>query len=238
MREPTDEWDPSGPRGLDAMNDMASTLTREGLLTPPVPRTLANDLMVAGRWAWATSSLLSPWEAYMFQEDVLDSCLSPDVGDFWMCAYRGHGIGSHGIGLIARVGPLVVAQQFAYGGFFGDADEIDRRVNVGMRAWARTAAALDRLGAAGPARCQVEFSDFRRRSLIRRADHETDQWVLVEHPVDPKEFPGWLDGLSDPVHRIAARHLSVLITGDAGFGAQAEDDEANDETLDGSEDLT
>src|SRR3954454_853318 len=104
------EWDTSDATGVDAYTKMVTTLTMSGIVTPPVPAHLVST-MRAVDWAWGTTPDIQPFAAYFDAYDVLDTCLDPGFGDFWMYAHRGHGINSYGIGMIARLGGLQVLQQ-------------------------------------------------------------------------------------------------------------------------------
>ena len=243
MSDDCSDWSPYGPRGLDAMLDMSATLNADGLLTPVVPRHLApSRLTWQDGWAWATTSRWSPWAGYILDRRngprTLPAALAPDVDDFWLFAQRGSGMGSHGIGMVAKIGPLMIAQSQAYGGFFGDWDVSRSRVNRATQAWGRTAAELVEFDMSGPARHLVVFSDFRDESLVATSDFEyvrdsspnrylPDGWGIVADlcdQTDDEEPISELHAIDDPVLAIALRHLAALRAADRP--AASEDDES------------
>lgn len=226
------EWLPEGPRGASAYADMAATLSGDGLLTPPVPTRLARDLMTAGEWAWATNAEWSPWAGYILEgasgPPTLPTCLGDGVEDFWLFAHRGHGQGSYGIGMVARVGRLVIAQQHLYGGFrFFDSDVTPEVViNRATQTWGRTLEALEQLGQSewsGPADYLVAFSDYRNYAVVASPHFSVDS--NEQFPGNDRWLPygwGWFDydqvgarpaESSDPLFLIADRHVRDLVDG-------------------------
>ncbi len=248
--EATDEadfgWLHDGPRGVDAFNDMAATLSGDGLLTPPVPAGMAEQLMTTrDGWAWGTADRWDPWIGYLGLDGANTlSCLEPSVPDFWLYAHRGHGIGSWGIGLVCKVGPLVVAHQNAYGGFFGSGDP-QTLPNVSTRAWSNTLTKLETLNAQGPARYLVAYSDYRRVCMLATSSPEfrrrspssadsllpSDWTVLVDHPsAEGAEHLRQLSRSDNAVLAVAATHLSELLAGEfdrRGHAAEFSSDDSS-----------
>ncbi|MGK2954699.1 MAG: hypothetical protein ACSLFI_03380 [Solirubrobacterales bacterium] len=148
---------------------MVSTLTTSNMLTPPVPASLVGSLR-ALPWAWGTTSDIEPLAVYLKPFDVLAQGLSDEFGDFWMYGHRGHGINSYGIGMLARVGGMFVAQQHGHGGAYMIGDT-EKGINQANQAWSHLLKALP----IHPERCSVGvlFSDYRG-----------DQCIISNHPDD------------------------------------------------------
>ncbi|CAB4324741.1 MAG: hypothetical protein F2520_12370 [Actinobacteria bacterium] len=192
-------------------------------------------------WAWGTDRRIEPWSAYFEIFELLDrnpELLSPSGPDFWLFAHRGHGINSYGFGLIARVGQLLIAQQFAYGGAYQAIFEQEGQrptgaecLNAGTHAWGATLEHLK--NQPGPLRIAVFYSNYRAYAEIWTNDTalaDAARGFGVQSDRGRWSLPGWfpiialpyndlqgfnaaLDELtrhSDPDLAVAATHLHSL----------------------------
>ena len=169
------EWLLEGTPPTEILLEMVQTLSGSELLTPAVPPTLVDHLLMTELgWAWGTDRRIEPWSAYFEIFELLDrnpELLSPSGPDFWLFAHRGHGINSYGFGLIARVGQLLIAQQFAYGGAYQAIFEQEGKrptgaecLNAGTHAWGATLEHLK--NQPGPLRIAVFYSNYRAYAEI------------------------------------------------------------------------
>jgi hypothetical protein len=227
------EWSMEGPIGPEAIRDMVETLGGAGLVVPEVPNRLRDRVMTGGGWAWGTDPSIAPFVAYFGFEwmgQSLTKALEPARDDFWMWAHRGHGQNSYGAGVVARVGPIVLAQQTLFGGLYTNGPASTQQLSAANEIWNRTLESLGDLE--GPPRVVVLWSNYRGWSTILASGE-------VEEPSDPAgsraresqkyEVPeGWrvlvagrseealarLDELvdhDDEAVAIAAKHLDALI---------------------------
>ena len=62
---------------------------------------------------------VDPWLRYFGSADAglaqTSTCAASIEGDFFVFAHRGHGSNSYGLGLVARIGALMVDQQIGWG---------------------------------------------------------------------------------------------------------------------------
>jgi hypothetical protein len=221
---------------------MSQTLSAAGLLTPAVPANLVDQLLTTEMgWAWGTDPRIEPWSAYFAGQELVQkfpACISPETSDFWLFAYRGHGSDSYGFGLVARVGTLFLAQQFAYGGAYQGMREKDgqgptgaERLNAGTKAWGATLKHLR--NEPGTLRFAVLFSNYRGYSEIWTNDPALADAAVglgVQTGGSRWSLPGWfpvialpyddlrgfdaalgeLSRHSDPDLAVAAKHLRAL----------------------------
>ncbi len=190
------EWQNAHEFGADAYTHMVATLTVSGMFTPPVPAHLVGS-MKAVNWAWGTTPNIEPFAAYFDAFDVLDTCLDPSFGDFWLYGHRGHGANSYGMGMIARVGGLLVAQQHGHGGAYMQEDTATP-INHANQSWSHLLRGLRR--SEGPATRAVLFSNYRAYACIISKDPRDSEFILES---DSQGLPhGWaylylLNGLRD-----------------------------------------
>lgn len=228
---PAQDWFVDGPQGPEVIASMSETLTNAGLLTPPVPEHLRSELMLDKLgFAWGSAPWLDPWWAYsVFGEaspGPFPESLDPDHGDFWLFGQRGYGINSYGIGLFARLGATVIAQQFLWGGAYVDRARSNAMVNAGTAAWAASLA-RNSFGE-GPPRYLVLFSSYRGYAEILTC---SDDVVGSEIGRLSSHLPGWRSVIralapdrrspevalrrlvycDNPILASAARHLQDLI---------------------------
>lgn len=240
--EQQSEWLLDGPPATEILLEMSQTLSNAGLLTPAVPAPMVHRLLTTELgWAWGTEPRIQPWTAYFGIFELIGpnpEWLSPTTADFWLFAHRGHGMDSYGFGLVARVGTLFVAQQFAYGGAYQAMFEQDgqrptgaERLNLGTQAWGSTLEHL--MNEPGPLRLAILHSDYRGYSEIWTndlalkdaagglgVDSAAGRWApqgwfpIIAVPYrDPQGFDAALDELirhTDPDLSIAATHLRTL----------------------------
>jgi len=190
--------------GEDALGDMRERFSSGMMVAPLVPVGLIDGLNVwKGDWGWNSAS---PWKfeaCYMldsFMFEVSDSdpeasnlgaripyeYVRQDRDDYFMCAQRGHGLNSYGLGIVAQFGGLFISQQTGYGGVYMQSPEKD--VTRHMKAYNRLIAPLEKFNSS--VSTGVLFSDYRSYAAIftteRRAflkttsdkDLESRRWHL------------------------------------------------------------
>ncbi len=190
------EWAKATLSGADAYTHMVTTLTVRGMFTPPVPAHLVAS-MNAVDWAWGTTRDIEPFAVYFDAFDVLETCIDPAFGDFWLYGHRGHGVNSYGMGMIARVGGVLVAQQHAHGGGYMLEDTVTP-INQANQSWSHLLRAIRRSD--GPATRAVLFSDYRGYACIISNDVDDQEFVIE---ADRQGLPeGWAylyvyEGLED-----------------------------------------
>jgi hypothetical protein len=139
--------------------------------------------------------------------------------------HRGYGINSYGLGLVARLGAVMVAQQFGWGGHLSGSSSA---VNRGTTAWNETFPAVLPL-LDEQLRVVVLFSNYRQYGLLLRHQPEEGgpRWERGRRRSFP---PGWhvlwdrreremvflraLRNHDDPAAQVAARHLVALYSKD------------------------
>lgn len=189
------EWRVGGPTGSNALADMTTTLKASEIVIPRVPAHLESRLLTTeAGWAWGTEPSFSPFSAYFYfnrNSPELAALFHPDHDDLWMWAHRGHGMNSYGAGLIARIGPIVIFQQTAYGGVFMDSAKAHADLNAANRAWNETLTSVE--GLVGPPRVAVLWSDYRGSASISvspevLADNDS---VDFDNAGGNSPFDGW-----------------------------------------------
>jgi hypothetical protein len=219
-RFPPDWLEPDGT----AFPDMASTLSNEGIEIPAVPEWAQPALRRSAEgWAWGTDESLSPWLVYSFLGEIIpgsiDALLDSTRPDFWIFGNRGHGANSMGAGLLARCGPIFIAQQVAWGGAHMDTGGSTERLNAATRIWQFAQPDLGRL-AEEPLRVAVLFSDFRDiaelwvlgDSCESSSDDSllTDDWEIWWTSDDDVDELEYLSYDTDDAIALAARYLRQL----------------------------
>ncbi|MCB1001747.1 MAG: hypothetical protein KDB40_20820 [Acidimicrobiales bacterium] len=190
------EWEKAESSGADAYTHMVTTLTTAGMFTPPVPAHLVASLNGVD-WAWGTTTALEPFAVYFDAFAVLGECLDPAFGDFWLYGHRGHGVNSYGLGMLTRVGTLLVAQQHAHGGGYMLEDTVTP-INQANQSWSHLLRGIRR--SKGPATRAVLFSDYRGYASIISNDPDHSEYVI---DADHEHLPeGWsylysYDGFND-----------------------------------------
>ncbi len=202
----------------DTLSKMNETLEQSQLVPPIVPRWMAQDLREHSEgWAWSTDPEIDPWAVYSLfgeaSEPQLERLLEPQRPDFFLTGHRGHGINSYGFGVVARIGPLFVAQQHGWGGVYMDENYSRANVNGANEIWGTTMRAVTRL-LNEELRIAVIYSRFRGHAQIWQrtgGTHSPDDgidWVLVSS--EKLRLPEWSVLVSDG--RDAGRdHLVSLV---------------------------
>ncbi len=224
-REFKSEWDSDLFRGRAAATDLEQTLSKWNLVVPEIPAGLVVHLRITRLgWAWGTADEVQPLSAYMLDQLDLVQMLDISTSDFWMLAHRGHGSNSYGGGVLAKVGPLFVSQQSAYGGVYMDSDYTRAQFNEANEIWNRTSRLID--GIDGPTRLAILWSDYRGYAVILSNDRSIpsveDQYGFANSDWFPiasgsvNRRPDNLDLLLRSDDRsvvIAAEHLADLVDG-------------------------
>ena len=218
------EWaDPDGT----ALADFARTLTRASLAKPVVPKALIPRLRSSlDGWAWSTDSGLDSMGVYSIFGEAgppqLEAWLADNRGDFWMFGHRGHGVNSYAIGLVARVGPLFIAQQCGWGGAYMGSDE-GPLVDAATQTWNET---LDSLNGFDDEELHVAvlYSNYRAYAmLLVRDPSSTSSSSSTDLPLgwsplyaNDRHDMSTLEALhfsDEPAIALGAAHLSCLMAG-------------------------
>ena len=89
-----------------------------------------------------------------------------------MFGQRGHGANSYGIGLIAKIGNVLIAQQHGWGGVYMDPVKATESVSKGIQAWNSSLRELKQLydlqqPGSDDVKYALLFSDYREIAEIR-----------------------------------------------------------------------
>lgn len=161
---------------------MAEVLGPEGLTRPSLPPFVTEcvtdvDDDLWSDWSWRSHTDVDPWWCYFGAGEGIgpeSTRLDTVEGDFFLFAHRGHGANSFGLGLVARLGRLLIDQQVGWGGAFMDSAAATSAVNRATEVWNERLPRLLRLsdGDTDDAYVHVRYSDYRggRRVDVVTAD--------------------------------------------------------------------
>ena len=158
-------------RGQVALQHMIRTFAENSMTSPLVPSHLLTSLIgYENDWCWKARS---PWDSFtcymlgMGEDDRVPSdYLNEGDGDYFMCAHRGHGINSFGLGIIARFGGVFISQQTGYGGVY--MENANEYVDAHMKAYNTHIAPLETRSSALDT--GIVFSDYRVDATIFTTD--------------------------------------------------------------------
>lgn len=199
---------------------MGEVLDEAGLVTPTIPPCVQADSAGSGPaiwedWAWRSHPEVDPWWAYFGAGRGLAEDIPLDAvdGDFFLFAHRGHGVNSHAVGLVARIGALVIDQQELWGGGYLDSAESTAKVNRATTVWnEQLPSLLETRADAEPSTGYVHlrYSGFRGAGRVTVAIPGVGEFTAGERPVPSelapaleaaraylRELEGEPDGLSD-----------------------------------------
>jgi hypothetical protein len=195
--------------------EMTGVLSASGLVSPSLPRCVLDGVTPANRgelwtpWAWRSNAEVNPWWCYFGTDRSFGAITEPSVldveGDFFVLAHVGRGVNSYGLGIVARLGGLLIDQQVGWGGAYMDEDETTQNVNAAIEAWnalmPEMEALADRPLEQSGACIRLQFSDYRRTSRV--------EVIHSEGNADPADDPYVPPELAD-VSALAFRHLRRL----------------------------
>jgi len=108
-----------------------------------------------------------------------------------MFGHRGHGSNSYGMGLISKIGNVLIAQQHGWGGVYMDPVTTTESVSKGVQAWNSTLRSLRHLydlqeSVSDDVKYALLYSDYRgiAEILLKNEAEEDD-------PADPFGYPRW-----------------------------------------------
>jgi hypothetical protein len=155
---------------------MTEMLSESGIVTPLLPPCVGEGVHDNNRdelwtpWAWRSHADVDPWWCYFGSGDVggamTDTTANDINGDFFVFAHRGQGINSFGLGLVARVGSLLIDPQIGWGGGDMNAKDATASVNASVAAWNQSLPSVPELptrsGDPEAPDIRMRFSDYRR----------------------------------------------------------------------------
>ena len=186
--EPNSDWlVPDGTAVADLVSKMSEANIDIPLLPPWAPDTLR--CTKSPGWAWGTDPTLDPFEVYFFGD--WEPFIRNGRQDFWMFGHRGHGSNSYGMGLITKIGNVLIAQQHGWGGVYMDPVKTTESVSKGVQAWNSTLRSLKHLyylqePVSDDVKYALLYSDYRgiAEILLKNEAEEDD-------PADPFGYPRW-----------------------------------------------
>ena len=186
--EPNSDWlVPDGTAVADLVSKMSEANIDIPLLPPWAPDTLR--CTKSPGWAWGTDPTLDPFEVYFFGD--WEPFIRNGRQDFWMFGHRGHGSNSYGMGLISKIGNVLIAQQHGWGGVYMDPVTTTESVSKGVQAWNSTLRSLRHLydlqePVSDDVKYALLYSDYRgiAEILLKNEAEEDD-------PADPFGYPRW-----------------------------------------------
>lgn len=186
----TDLWSEPHKERLD---EMTEALSRRGMVVPRIPESLASRLMQFDRqFIWSTSRNVEHYDVYFILRNqdpsTLIDYLSPDKEDFVLLGATGHGMNSYGFGIVARIGPLFVAQQDGWGGVYSSNPNRVDEVNRSTEAWNLTCATLEE-SSRDEIRVAILYSSYRGYAQIwvkepdgNHAPHSANFFHMINLP--------------------------------------------------------
>ena len=186
--EPNPEWlAPDGTAVADLVSKLSNATLDIPLLPPWAPGILR--CTESPGWAWGTDPTLDPFEVYFFGN--WEPFIRSGRQDFWMFGQRGHGANSYGIGLIAKIGNVLIAQQHGWGGVYMDPVKATESVSKGIQAWNSSLRELKQLydlqqPGSDDVKYALLFSDYREIAEIRLKNESEEG-----NPTDPFGHPQW-----------------------------------------------
>ena len=182
------EW--LAPDGT-AVPDLISKLSEATLDIPLLPPWAPDMLRCTESpgWAWGTDPTLRSFEVYYFGN--WEPYIRNGRQDFWMFGHRGHGANSYGIGLIAKIGNVLIAQQHGWGGAYMDPVKTTESVSKGIQAWNSSLRSLGQLydlqqPGSDDVIYALLFSDYLGIAEIRLKNEAEEG-----NPTDPFGHPRW-----------------------------------------------
>ena len=209
--------------GVQAFETYRAAMRDADVLVPNLPNINHDELTLhSNGWLFTSDIRINSMAPYM-----LDAAGGIHFGkienDFIAFGYNGHGINSYAIGLVGRIGNLVIAQQHGFGGAFGRREEKLQTVNAQTALW-------NELVSKGPARLlksnneyMIVYSEMRGHAKILIRDFDSDDsfshplagWRILCDPLRNRSDRNLLVhdvGFDDPTHQAAREYLFGLLS--------------------------
>lgn len=209
--------------GVEAFADYAVEMRDANFLVPALPNVDRNELTIhSNGWLFTSDIRLHSMAPYMLEP--FGGIPFGDIKeDFIVFGHNGHGINSFAVGLIGRIGNLIIAQQEPYGGVYMDNEARLRVVNAQTELWNELVEeGADSLRHSSTT-YMVLFSSMRNLAMILVQDrHEVassyqplNGWRVLCDPLHSEQNRNILVhriGFDDPTYRRAGEYLMSLLS--------------------------